>query len=138
MTARKKANAPEINHHAILKRFEQLIDVLRTRYVCEGWQLDEEGAARTLRYFRRCADNSGRRQRITPEFHAALEFLHHHGQSIDWVMTGDETVMICCAAASSSQAPIALARRVKLGFAGCKVVRTTAAILPFKPVENGN
>jgi hypothetical protein len=42
----------EIDHRAILARFEQIIDLLRTCHVRDGWPLDEEGAEHTLRYFR--------------------------------------------------------------------------------------
>ena len=45
----------EIDHRAILSRVEQIIDLLRTCHVRDGWQLDEEGAERTLRYLRHCA-----------------------------------------------------------------------------------
>ncbi|WGR96381.1 hypothetical protein MTX26_17995 [Bradyrhizobium sp. ISRA443] len=27
-------------------RVEQIVDLLRTRYICEGWKMDEDGAAR--------------------------------------------------------------------------------------------
>jgi hypothetical protein len=46
----------EYDHKAALARVEQIIDLLRTRYIREGWKIDEEGAARTLAYFRRCAE----------------------------------------------------------------------------------
>jgi hypothetical protein len=47
--------------------------------------LDEEGAARTLRYFRRCADTDGGWEDDF-EYTAAAEFLHRNGQSLDWVI----------------------------------------------------
>jgi hypothetical protein len=40
---------------AILKRVEQVIGWLRDCHVCNGWAIDERGAERTLRYFRRMA-----------------------------------------------------------------------------------
>jgi hypothetical protein len=43
---------------AALARAEQVIDTLRTRYICAGWALDEEGAAYVLRYYRRWAAGS--------------------------------------------------------------------------------
>jgi hypothetical protein len=66
------AMTEKIDHRAILARVEQIIDLLRTCYVRDGWKLDEEGAERTLRYFRHCADSGqddnpapmGRRGRI--------------------------------------------------------------------------
>ncbi|MCC8937561.1 hypothetical protein H8A99_14035 [Bradyrhizobium sp. Arg68] len=45
--------APVIDNEAVLARVEQIIDFLRTRYVREGWKMDEQGAALTLEYFRR-------------------------------------------------------------------------------------
>jgi hypothetical protein len=102
MTVRKKkANVPEVNYRAILKRAEQLIDALRTRYVCEGWRLDEEAASRTLRYLRRLADGG---RDTAKEWQAAMDFLGQHGQSIDWIVRGDPSGMICRAAARSPQA----------------------------------
>jgi hypothetical protein len=99
MTYRKKpAMTKEINHHAILARVEQIIDLLRTRHVREGWRLDEEGAARTLRYFRHCAD--GGRDNMA-EWGAATDFLYRNGQSLDWVILGNPGGMICHAAAQS-------------------------------------
>jgi hypothetical protein len=86
----------EINHHAILARVEQIIDLLRTCHVREGWKLDEEGAERTLRYYRHCADGG---QDDNHELRAALEFLYCNGQSLDWVICGDPRGMICNAAA---------------------------------------
>ena len=86
-----------IDHHAILARVEQIIDLLRTCHVCDGWKLDEEGAERTLRYFRHCADGS---QDDNHEFTAASAFLYRNGQSLDWVILGDPRGMICRAAAS--------------------------------------
>jgi hypothetical protein len=91
----------EIDHRAILERFEQIIDLLRTCHVREGWRLDEEGAERTLRYFRRMA-KGGREDHH--EFTAAREFLYRNGQSLDWVILGDPRGMICHAAAQSAAA----------------------------------
>ncbi|WP_375788436.1 hypothetical protein ACE10Z_14080 [Bradyrhizobium sp. Pha-3] len=42
-----------IDHKGILARVEQIIDLLRTRYICDGWKIDEDGAARALDCFRR-------------------------------------------------------------------------------------
>jgi hypothetical protein len=41
------------NDKAILARVEQIVDLLRTRYVREGWKMDEDGAACTLAYWHR-------------------------------------------------------------------------------------
>jgi hypothetical protein len=37
---------------AILARAEEVVDLLRTRYVREGWKIDETAAERALEYFR--------------------------------------------------------------------------------------
>jgi hypothetical protein len=58
----------------------------------------EEGAERTLRYFRHCADGG---QDDDHEFTAASEFLRRNGQSLAWIMVGDPRVMICLAAANA-------------------------------------
>lgn len=87
-----------IDHHAILTRLEQIVDLLRTCYVRDGWRLDEEGAERTLRYFRRMA--MGGREN-NHEFTAASAFLYRNGQSLDWVISGDPRGMICHAAANA-------------------------------------
>jgi hypothetical protein len=90
-----------IDHRAILARVEQIIDLLCTCHVREGWELDEEGAERTLRYFRHCADGG---QDDDHEYTAASKFLYRNGQSLDWVFDGDPRVMICHAAAQSAGA----------------------------------
>jgi hypothetical protein len=88
----------QINHRAILARVELVIDSLRTCHVRAGWRLDEEGAERTLRYFRHCADGG---EDDNHEYTAASEFLRRNGQSLDWVLLGDLRVMICRAAANA-------------------------------------
>jgi hypothetical protein len=90
-----------IDAHATLARVEQMIERLRTSYVYQGWKLDEEGAERTLKYFRsmtrRVRDNYAERQ-------AAFDFLDDHGQSLDWIMAGTPVGMICRAARHSARA----------------------------------
>jgi hypothetical protein len=47
-----------LDYHVILARAEQMIGLLRSRYICDGWHgkgLDEATAERTLRYFRALA-----------------------------------------------------------------------------------
>jgi hypothetical protein len=88
----------EMDYRAILARVEQIIDLLRTCHVREGWELDEEGAERTLRYFRHLADGG---QEDHHELMAASRFLYRNGQSIDWVIAGDPRGMICNAAANA-------------------------------------
>ncbi|WP_219682156.1 hypothetical protein [Bradyrhizobium canariense] len=88
---------PVVDHQGILARVEQIVDVLRTRYICEGWQMDEDGAARALNYFRRHVEGPGFKDEDedTLEFTRVLEFFRSHGQSLDWAHDGDLAGMIC-------------------------------------------
>jgi hypothetical protein len=70
-----------------LSRARQMIGLLRTCYVREGFTLDETGAARALRYF----ENSGPED----EEAAVLSFAKQYGQSLDWILLGDPGGMIC-------------------------------------------
>ena len=65
---------------AMLARAEQTIDVLRTRYVCEGWKLDEEAASRTLRYFQRRAAMTDIRPLPQMAQSCGLSSRHRHPQ----------------------------------------------------------
>jgi hypothetical protein len=59
------------------------VELLRTRYVCEGWKMNEAGAERALRYFRAgCPDDD-------EEWGATLFFISSHGLSHDWISRGD-------------------------------------------------
>jgi hypothetical protein len=83
---------------AQLARLEQAVDVLRTRYVCEGWAIDEAGAERALAYFRKgCPDDD-------EEWGSALFFMVSHGLSAGWIITGDPYAMIALRASQSKQA----------------------------------
>jgi hypothetical protein len=97
-----------LDHRAILARAEQVVDLLRTRYVCEGWHekgLDEPAAERMLQYFCRQADGDGAPEDDQdPEWEAALAFFFDHGQSLDWIMLGNPGGMITGAAACSARA----------------------------------
>jgi hypothetical protein len=75
-------------------RAEQLIQVLRTCHVREGWQLDEEAADRVLAYFRDGAPDDDR-------FQCVIDFCDQHNQSLDWIFRGEAGVMICQLAAQS-------------------------------------
>ena len=85
-----------------LRRAEQIVRLLREHHVCEGFKLDEQRAARTLKYMRRLArvhDDDVRDD--DPEEQAALAFFIDHGQSLDWVFCGDAGGMICRRAAQA-------------------------------------
>lgn len=78
-------------------RLEQAIELLRTRYVCEGWKMDEAYAERALRYVRRgCPEDD-------EEWSATCFFITHHGLSYDWIFDGNPTSMICELAHQSKQ-----------------------------------
>jgi len=47
-----------INYAAILARFEQVVEDLRTRYVSDDFKLDEAAAARALLYFRHMTEGA--------------------------------------------------------------------------------
>ena len=91
----------EIDHKAILSRVEQIVDLLRTRHAREGWKMDEEGATRTLAYFRRRAEGY---PDDAAEWQASADFIRSHGQSLDWICDGDVGGMICRLAAQATTA----------------------------------
>jgi hypothetical protein len=65
-----------IDDRAILARVVEIVDLLRTRYVCEGWKIDEKAAERALAYFRRRADGPSFKDEDddTREYQHALGF----------------------------------------------------------------
>lgn len=87
---------------AMLHRAEHVVETLSTRHVCDGWVIDRAAAEQALDYMRRSAvdpelsDGSG--------FEAMVRFFSSHGQSLDWIMLGDPTTMICGTAAHSPHA----------------------------------
>jgi hypothetical protein len=93
-----------------LPRAEQIVELLTTCYVREGWKIDKAAAKRALAYCRAYAKdgsdpNEGRR--------VAMDFFHSHGQSLDWVFCGDIGGMIC-GLAKHSQRAAAVAGPVKV------------------------
>jgi hypothetical protein len=111
MATDNSITAPTISppdHHAILARAEQMIDLLRTCYICDGWHgkgLDEVAAERMLQYFRRLADGAPEDDQ-DPEWEAAVAFVGDHGQSLDWILLGDPSGLICLGAAHSARAEV--------------------------------
>jgi hypothetical protein len=88
---------------ASLPRAEQIIELLSTCYVREGWKIDKAAAKRALAFVRGYAKDgsdpdAGRK--------AAIDFFHTHGQSLDWVLCGDIRGMICGLASHSERAKI--------------------------------
>jgi hypothetical protein len=88
------AEADEFDKAAIIARAEDIVETLRGGFVREGWSLDETKATAFL---------DSVRQLDTDAEHAALgtirDWTREHGQSLDWLIEGDPTVMICRAAA---------------------------------------
>ena len=86
---------------ASVPRAEQIVELLTTCYVREGWKIDKAAAKRALAYVRKYAKDGsdpdeGRR--------VAMDFFHSHGQSLDWVFYGDIRGMICGLAKHSERA----------------------------------
>jgi hypothetical protein len=86
---------------ASLPRAEQIVELLTTCYVREGWKIDKAAAKRALAFVRKYAKDGsdpdeGRR--------VAMDFFHSHGQSVDWVFCGDIGGMICGLAEHSERA----------------------------------
>jgi hypothetical protein len=67
-----------------LKRIEYVVSILREGYVAEGFRLDEDAAARVVAYFRRPSELD-----FDPEQRFALDWVRDHGQSLDWILSGD-------------------------------------------------
>jgi hypothetical protein len=84
----------------MIARAEQIVDLLSDRYIREGWHesFDRQRAAAFVESVRRFDDNDGECE----HFRAMLDWLHDHGQSIDWLGTGDVSSFITGAAAASA------------------------------------
>jgi hypothetical protein len=81
----------------MLARAEEVVSILRTWNVCEGWKLDEVRAEHFLKYFRDGAPDNDRWQE-------AAAWIHEHGQSIDWIAMGNVVNLVAGAAARSPRA----------------------------------
>jgi hypothetical protein len=94
-------DATELDRPGALKRMEQVVELLRTCYVREGWTIDNEAAERALAFMRQYAKDGSE-----PDDgrEATLDFLHSHGQSLDSVFCGDVGVMVCWGAQHSERA----------------------------------
>jgi hypothetical protein len=86
---------------ADLARVEQIVDLLRTCYVREGWKIDDAAAEHALEYSRQYAKDGS-----DPDEgrEATIDFLCSHGQSLDWAFGGDVGGMICRGAKHSERA----------------------------------
>ena len=81
-----------------LERIEYIVKALRESYVREGWRLDEPGAARVVRYFRWRAEGQPEPE-PDPEAEFVWQWVNDHGQSFDWIISGDPRCLICFACA---------------------------------------
>jgi predicted nucleic acid-binding protein len=94
------AQAAADNQAAIVSRAEQVVELLRSKYVADGWQLNEQRAADFLDALRRLDFEND----DSLEMKSVLDWVHDHGQSLDWIFQGDFAAMICAGAAHSVSA----------------------------------
>src|ERR1700722_17786495 len=101
VTSAMPSDPDGLDRSGALARMEQVVDLLRTCYVREGWKIDNEAAERALAFMRQFAKDGSE-----PDDgrEATLDFLHSHGQNLDWVFCGDVGGMICGSAAHSERA----------------------------------
>ena len=84
-----------------LARAEEIVSLLRTNFIRQGWTIDEAAAERALAFCRGyAADGSGPED----EEKAAFDFFFSHGQSLDWVFLGRHQSLICGLATHSKRA----------------------------------
>jgi hypothetical protein len=103
VVAAAPATAPDIpvGRAAVVARAEQIVDLLRTRHVCEGWALDEGRAEQFQQNIRR--------------LDIEAEDVDIEQQINDWVIDHGQSFMICGAAAGSTCAPNPDAELIALG-----------------------
>jgi HSP20 family molecular chaperone IbpA len=81
----------------MLARAHQIVELLRNNYISGGWSLDEQRAADFLESVRRVQvdepDNGAER--------TILDWLHDHGQSLSWLITGETSGLIRSVAAAT-------------------------------------
>jgi hypothetical protein len=79
---------------ATVARAEQIVELLRGCFICEGWALDEERAGVFLANVRQLDPQDG--DALPP----IIEWVSDHGQSLDWIFRREVDGMICGLAAS--------------------------------------
>jgi hypothetical protein len=87
---------PADSREAMVARAEQLVEVLGTCFVREGWKFDAERGAQFVESVRTFDENDGN----CPKFEMVLDWMHDHGQSLDWLADGDAAGLITCRAAT--------------------------------------
>ena len=88
---------------ATLRRFKEVVTALEDFYVAPGWNqtFDRKTAARLVRYLEGQA--AGKRS-YAPLDRELYNFLHAHGQVVDYVLMGHVVGMICKLASQSPAA----------------------------------
>jgi hypothetical protein len=86
---------------AMVRRAEQAVDLLATRYIRAGWHesFDQDRAAKFLQAVRRydiSAEDVDHQQKIA-------DWIYDHGQSLDWILSGDPSSMICYLAGNTTR-----------------------------------
>lgn len=98
---------PERTAAEQLARVEQMIHLLRTCHIRDGWKLDEAAAERVLRFFRTSVQFPTTHEEqpgYDDDWMFVIRFISDHGQSFDWLLAGDVGGMICRAASRSRAA----------------------------------
>jgi hypothetical protein len=90
------------NREAIFARAEQMVEILRDRFVCEGWHegFDQQRASEFLDSVRQ-QDYSAEDD---PKLATITTWVSDHGQSLDWLYCGDPSGLISKTAARSRSA----------------------------------
>lgn len=123
------AECPEQFAAEQLARAEQMIELLRTRYICDGWKLDEAAADRVLEFFRtsvRFPTSHESQPGYEDEWTFVIRFTGDHDQSLDWLIMGDISGMITRAASRSRKAE-------KLHSSDEEIQKIAAEILKLRP-----
>ncbi len=76
-----------------LERVEYIVKTLRECYVRDDWRLDEHDAARVVQWFRWIAEGQPEEEN-DPEWGFVIKWMTKHGQSFDWILSGDPRCMI--------------------------------------------
>lgn len=95
------ASSMDSNPAAALARAVEVVDLLRARYICDGWGVDEPAAVRALAFCQKYAQDG---TDPDDEREAAFDFFSSHGISLDWIFRGDVSSLICGLASHSKQA----------------------------------
>jgi hypothetical protein len=73
------------SREAMVARAEQIVELLGTCFIRQGWKLDAERAAQFVESVRTFDENDG----DCPKFRMVLDWMRAPGQSLDWLHDGD-------------------------------------------------